>query len=295
MNDRIVRLWPGRGPAPGPGSGAPGSGAAARPGTVPSDAAGAGAGLSDAAGAGAGLSDGELSDAYPVGPGPSLRVNFVTSLDGAVAVDGRSAGLSGAADRRVLRLLRTGCDALLVGAGTLRDEGYRPVRLDPPRRAWRAAHGLAPYPTLVVVSQRLALEPGHPALAEAPVRPVVLTGERAPADRRAALTAVADVLVTGEGTVDPVAGLAALRERGLARVLSEGGPRLFGALTAADLVDELCLTVSPLLVGPGPGRITAGPASPPRALTLRHVLAAADGSLLLRYARGGPNPPGKSA
>ncbi|MGW4297839.1 dihydrofolate reductase family protein, partial [Micromonospora chersina] len=93
---------------------------------------------------------------------------------------------------------------------------------------------------------------------------------------------------------DLAAGLAELRRRGLGQLLCEGGPHLFGALTAADLVDELCLTVAPLLAGAGPGRITAGDASPPRHLPLRHVLAAADGVLMLRYARdpGGPPPAG---
>ena len=66
-----------------------------------------------------------------------LRVNFVTSLDGAVSVDGLSAGLSGEADKEVFRLLRRDCDALLVGAGTFRAENYRPLTLDASRRAWR--------------------------------------------------------------------------------------------------------------------------------------------------------------
>jgi riboflavin biosynthesis pyrimidine reductase len=215
---------------------------------------------------------------------PCLRVNFVTSLDGAVELGGFSAGLSGDADKRVFGLLRMACDALLVGAGTLRHEGYGAIRLDERRRTWRRARGLAEYPTLVVVSGRLELNPAQSALADAPVRPIVLTHASAPADRRAALAAVADVLAVGERAVDLAAAVALLHERGLGQLLCEGGPRLLGALTAADLVDELCLSVSPLLTGPGAGRITAGPVSPVRRLALRHVLTAGD-LLLLRYAR----------
>jgi riboflavin biosynthesis pyrimidine reductase len=95
---------------------------------------------------------------------------------------------------------------------------------------------------------------------------------------------VADVLVHGDDEVDLRAGLDDLRERGLATILSEGGPHLFGALTAADLVDEVCLTVSPLLAGPGAGRITAGPPAEARDLRVAHILYAED-AILLRYAR----------
>ncbi|HEX5740044.1 MAG TPA: pyrimidine reductase family protein [Pilimelia sp.] len=231
------------------------------------------------------MDDAELIHAYAEPAGERLRVNFVTSLDGAAEVDGRSAPLSGPADKRVFGILRMLCDALLVGAGTVRQEGYRALRLDEGRRAWRRAAGRPEVPVLVVVSAALDLDPAQPAFADAPVRPVVLTCAAAPAARRAALEAVADVVACGDTTVDLAAGLALLRGRGLAKVLSEGGPRLLGALTAADLVDELCLTLAPLLAGPGAGRITAGDALPaPRRLPLRQALAAED-LLLLRHAR----------
>jgi riboflavin biosynthesis pyrimidine reductase len=230
------------------------------------------------------LDDDGLAEAY-ASDRPGVRVNFVTSLDGAVDLGGYSEGLSGPADKRVFGVLRMLCDALVVGAGTLRHEGYHAVRLTGARRAWRTARGLPPYPTLVVVSRSLALDPAQDALAGAPVRPIVLTCEAAPAAGRAALAAVAEVLTVGERDVDLAAAVGLLRDRGLRHLLSEGGPQLFGALTAADRVDELCLTVSPLLAGPGAGRITAGAAGPPRSLSLRHALAAGD-MLMLRYARG---------
>jgi riboflavin biosynthesis pyrimidine reductase len=240
------------------------------------------------------LDEAGLAAAYEPVPPPapgraSVQVNFVTSIDGAVTVAGYTEALSSPADKVVFGLLRRGCDALLVGAGTLRHEGYGPLRMSDERRGWRRAHGRADHPTLVVVSGRLDLGPDHPALAGAPVRPVVVTHAGAPAPRRRALDAVADVLVCGDAAVDLAAAAAALAGRGLVRLLSEGGPQLLGALTAADLVDDMCLTIAPLLAGAGAGRITAGPPSPVRGLALHHVLAAGD-ELYLRYARAEPGP-----
>jgi riboflavin biosynthesis pyrimidine reductase len=226
--------------------------------------------------------DPDLAELYRTPEQPWLRVNFVSSLDGAGTVDGRSEPLSGPEDKRVFGILRMLCDALLVGAGTLREEGYRPLRLDPQRRAWRLANGRPEYPALVVVSGRCDLDPAHPALAQAPVRPIIVTRAGAPCGP---LREVADVVAAGEERVDLAAAVAELHRRGLRQILSEGGPQLFGSLTAAGLVDELCLTVSPLLAGPGATRITAGPpVGSPRELTLRHALLA-EGLLLLRYSR----------
>jgi riboflavin-specific deaminase-like protein len=235
------------------------------------------------------LDDDALAERYtPVDRSrPWLRLNFVASLDGAVTVDGYSEGLSGVADKRVFNVLRMLCDGLMVGAGTLRHEGYGAMRLDERRRQWRRRHGLAEYPTLVVVSGRLDLTPVNPALADAPVRPVVITHRAAPPERRTALEGVADVLPFGDEAVDLSAALSALRERGLRQVLCEGGPHLLGALTAEDLVDELCLTIAPLLTGPGAPRITAGPRAVDNAIRrLRlHDVLKADDVLLLRYVR----------
>ncbi|MEV0426224.1 pyrimidine reductase family protein [Micromonospora sp. NPDC050495] len=240
------------------------------------------------------LTDPELAALYGRATRPHLRVNFVASADGAVTVDGYSAGLSGEPDKRVFGLLRMLCDGLVVAAGTLRHEGYRALRLSEPRRAWRAERGLAGYPTLVVVSGSLDLDPAQACFADAPVRPLVLT--HAAAEPPPGLTDVADLVRCGAERVDLAAGLTELRRRGLGQLLCEGGPHLFGALTAADLVDELCLTVAPLLAGAGPGRITAGAGSAPRHLPLRHVLSAGDGVLMLRYARDpGEAPPAGAA
>ena len=234
---------------------------------------------------GAELTDKDLSQLYARPDAPSLRMNFVSSLDGAVDVAGYSEGLSGPADKRIFGLLRQLSDAVMVGAGTLRHEGYRAVRLDENRRAWREERGLAAYPTLVVVSASLDVDPGQGAFADAPVRPIVITHEQSPPHRRRRLEEVAELLISGDHEVDLAAAVAELRTRGLNQVLCEGGPHLFGGLLAAGLVDELCLTVSPLLAGPGAGRIVAGrPRDATVGMRLVHMLTA-DDTLFTRYVR----------
>lgn len=218
----------------------------------------------------------ELAQRYPRIDG--LRVNFVASTDGAVAVDGLSAGLSSPTDKEVFRVLRMVCDALLVGAGTFRHENYRALTLDPARRAWRTEKGLSAYPCLVVFSKSLDLDPGHRALREAPVRPVIVTPAD-PGDHP--LRQVAEVIVAA----DPVAAVDALRGKGMTSLLCEGGPGLLGILSGADLVDEVCLTVSPLLAGPGADRIVTGTPHGPRRMRLAHAFAADDGMLLTRWSR----------
>ncbi|TQS39617.1 pyrimidine reductase family protein [Cryptosporangium phraense] len=233
------------------------------------------------------LDDAALAQLYATDRSvPRLRLNFVASADGAVSVDGLSGGLQSPADQQVFKLLRAWCDGLVVAAGTALAEDYGPVTLDAARRSSRVAAGLAPTPTLVVVSGSLSIDPGHASLAKAPVRPIVVTAPDAPADRREALSEVADIVVAGSaGRVDLAAARDALHERGLTQLLCEGGPTLFGTLIADDLVDELCLTVAPLLAGGGPGRISAGPSAPdPRTLALAHVVED-EGVLLLRYCR----------
>lgn len=215
---------------------------------------------------------------------PHLRVNFVSSADGAVTVDGESAGLSGEADKRVFKILRMMCDVLLAGAGTVRREGYEDLRLGPDRVAWRRERGLAEQPVMAVVTATLDLDPAAPLFTRAPVRPILVTTGKAIEEKGAAFEAVADLLDCGESTVDFACVRREFAERGLAQVLCEGGPHILGELTAADEVDELCLTLSPLLAGAGAGRITAGPVSPVRRMRLAHALHA-DGNLILRYVR----------
>jgi riboflavin biosynthesis pyrimidine reductase len=213
-----------------------------------------------------------------------VRMSFVASLDGAATLDGRSGGLGDANDRLAMQVLRTLADVVLVGAGTVRVEGYGGVAVSEADAAWRVARGLPEQPRLAVVSSALALDPSSAFFTAAVTRPIVVTHAGAPAARRAALEAVADVVVAGERAVDVRAMLDSLAERGLRQVLCEGGPHLFGSLLEADLVDELCLSLSPMLVGGDAGRIVRGAAQLERGMRLVHALPAGD-LLLLRYAR----------
>ena len=214
-----------------------------------------------------------------------VRINFVASADGASTLAGRSGGLSGDADKKLFSILRDLADVILVGASTVRHEGYGPVQLSGDRRDRRRACGLDSPAPIAVVSHSLDLDPAAPIFTEAEARTVVVTDESAPADRREALSAVADIVLAGTDRVDAADALDQLAARGLHRVLCEGGPALLGDLEAADRVDELCLTLSPLLAGPGPGRIVRGmPLVEPLGLSLAGLLEQ-DDFLFLRYDR----------
>ncbi|MBB2942432.1 riboflavin-specific deaminase-like protein [Actinoplanes lutulentus] len=225
-----------------------------------------------------------LPDLYPREPEPVLRVNFIASADGAVSVDGLSAGLQGPGDKEIFDALRTACDALIVAAGTVRAENYDALRLTSEARAWRVAAGLPEHPLMVIVSGSLDLDPEQLIFSDAPRRPIVVT--HAGATPSTALAEVAEIVALGDDQVDLAAMVTLLHERGATQLLCEGGPGLLGSLIAEDLVDELCLTVAPLLAGGQAGRIAHGPSGPPRPMTLRHALTR-DDMLFLRYARSG--------
>ncbi|XVQ83393.1 pyrimidine reductase family protein [Microbispora siamensis] len=212
-----------------------------------------------------------------------LRLNMVASADGAAWVEGHSEGLSGRADKRIFGLLRGLADVVLAGAATVRTEGYRPAR---PRESWRALReGRPPAPPVAVVTRGLDLDLDSPLFTEAEpyARTIVITTESAPKDRREEAAGRADLIVAGDERVDLAAAVSELRDRGLGRVLCEGGPRVNAQLAAAGLVDELALTVSPLLVGGDAARILDGVASH-TPLTLAQVLEE-DGFLFCRYIR----------
>ncbi len=215
---------------------------------------------------------------------PWVLVHMITSLDGATSVGGRSGGLGGPGDRALFRAVRAIADVILVGAGTVRAEGYGPPRLPDETIAARTARDQAPVPRLAVVSAQLDLEPGAPVFAGAGHRPLVATHAGAPADRRTALGAVADVVSFGERSVDLASLLARLRAEGAGIVVCEGGPTLNASLFAADLVDELCLTIAPVVVGGESTRLVAGAPTEVRRFSLDRVLEE-DGYLFVRYLR----------
>ncbi|QLY29337.1 pyrimidine reductase family protein [Nocardia huaxiensis] len=230
--------------------------------------------------------------AYPVAPvRPWIRVNFVTSIDGAVTVDGRSGGLGTPADKTVFRILRDLADVVVVGAGTVRAENYGAAHTDSQLRTRLYHHGFGgdpdgAAPRIAVVSGSAALDPTSRLFTDTGAHPLVITTADAPADRKRALAdAGAEVVEAGETSVTPAALSGVLAERRMRRVLCEGGPSLFGDLIAAEAVDELCLTVSPLLVAGSEGRISVSPNTVPTPMSCRHLLFDDDGTILTRWER----------
>src|SRR5882757_391029 len=194
------------------------------------------------------LTEDDLLAAYSVPPGQThVRVNFVTSLDGASTVDGRSAGLGSPGDQRIFAVLRALTDVVLVGAGTVRTEGYAGALVDDHQRDIRHRLGLSPTPRKAIASHALNLDIGAPVFAGS--RPVIITHEAADREKRAALAEVADLMICGDTSVDLTLAIKLLARNGLRKVLCEGGPALFGALVEDSVADELCLTVTPVLVG----------------------------------------------
>ena len=228
------------------------------------------------------LDDFQLAELYAYPRARWLRANMVSSADGAGFLESRTAGLSSPTDIRLFGLLRALADVVLVGAGTARTEQYKPARRRAALASLRASRTATP--PIALVSRSLELDLETPLFAGAPpdARTIVITCAASPADRRAAVARVADLIVAGDLLVDLGEGVAALRDRGLGRVICEGGPHLLGEVAAAGLLDELCLTISPLLAGPGPFRITAGAPFPARPMTLAHVVEA-DSFLFCRY------------
>jgi riboflavin biosynthesis pyrimidine reductase len=208
---------------------------------------------------------------------------MVTSADGAAYVDGRSTGLSSPDDKRIFGVLRALADVILVGAGTARAEEYRPALRRPSLASLR--EGRPQTPPIALVTRSLGLNLASSLFTGAPpdARTIVITCAASDAGLRAETAKVADVIVAGEESVDLAAALSELKARSMSRVLCEGGPHLLGDLAAAGLLNELCLSVGPTLAGPGASRVIAGQPLPASPMTLRHVLAGADGFLFLRY------------
>jgi 5-amino-6-(5-phosphoribosylamino)uracil reductase len=258
-------------------------------------------GLADGDGGDGDAADVDPADVYgadsrqPDGDRPWVLANMIASIDGA-ATDptGRSAGLGGPGDLRVFSAIRAVADIVLAGAGTVRTERYGPARLPPAQQEARRRRGQSPQPRIALVTRSLALDLDLPLFRDASheYRPIVITttagldrvrGQRG-ATAASDLAMVAEIVVAGEQSVDWGTALQALRTTARAGVvLVEGGPTTIAQLVAADLVDELCLTVSPQLVAGDALRILSGlHMDAPRRMTLDRVLLEED-YLFLRY------------
>ncbi|GFG76301.1 pyrimidine reductase family protein [Mycobacterium botniense] len=237
------------------------------------------------------LDDAELYRlySYPADPQRAwVRANFITSLDGGATLDGTTAGLGGPGDRFVFSVLRELADVILVGAGTVRAESYAGAQLSVAQRRRRQIRGQSEVPPLAIVTASGQLDREMPVFTRTEVPPLVLTCSAAAERIRQRLASLADVIdCSGDdpGTVDESAVLAALTGRGMNRVLTEGGPTLLSSFVQRDLVDELCLTIAPCLVGGQASRIITGPGQVLTQMRCAHILTDQSGYLYTRYVK----------
>ena len=227
---------------------------------------------------------------YPLDDGGRwLAVNFVSSLDGGIEVDGRSAGLSTPADRRVFALGHDLADVVLLGSGTALAEDYPGLRPDERSADRRRRHGLAEAPPLAVVTSG-SFPADATSLVDVLVPSIVVTSTAAPESQQEAWRAAgAQVLLAGDETVDLATAIARLAKAGYRRIDCEGGPGLVGTLLHDDLVDELRLSIAPVALAGRAGRVatSADPLEKPRGFDVASLLVDDDGTLLVRYVRAG--------
>jgi riboflavin biosynthesis pyrimidine reductase len=214
---------------------------------------------------------------------PSVRLNMIVSVDGGTSWNGVSGALGGRADTALFAVLRSLTDVVLVASGTMRAEDYGPATMPDQVQSARVARGQRPVPVVAVVTRTCRFDLDAPFFTHAVERPVIVTVQEADAQLVARASEVAEVVIAGESDVDLVRAVDALGERGARTILAEGGPTLNGQLVHAGLLDELCVTLAPLLASGDAKRIVAG--STLDALESMQVrsICEQDGYLFLRY------------
>jgi riboflavin biosynthesis pyrimidine reductase len=215
---------------------------------------------------------------------PYTVANLIESIDGRATFDGRSSALGDDGDKQVFRALRSVCDVVLVGTGTLATEHYGRLVRDADVQAARARRGLAAQPLLCTLTRSGHIPPGIPLLDDPAARMVIYSGAEVELDGAAAAV---EVITVDPNRLSFASALRDLRVRLQARVvLCEGGPTVLGQLIADHAIDELFLTVAGKLAGgEGPAIVSGLTLSDPRAVSLRWLLEQ-DGSLFLRYGLG---------
>jgi len=240
---------------------------------------------------GAAVDDSRLRElyAYPHDPGRCVVLaNFIASLDGGATVSGTSGGLGGPGDRQLFAVLRELADVIVVGAGTARAENYAGAKMTAAQRLRRQGRGQSEVPPIAVVTRTGALAHDLPVLASTEVPTLVLTCADAAPGARRRLGTVAEVIdcsAADPGRVDLATAMARLGDRALLRVLTEGGPTLLGDFIEQGMLDDLCLTCAPMLVGGSAVRITGGTGQAVRRMRPVHVLTDTEGYLYVRYTR----------
>jgi riboflavin biosynthesis pyrimidine reductase len=191
---------------------------------------------------------------------PSVRLNMIVSVDGGTSWNGVSGGLGGSADKSLFAALRSLADVVLVASGTMRGEHYGPAVLGSMIQATRQQRGQTPVPKIAVVSRTCQFDWSSSFFTAAVERPIVITVSSAPEADRTRAAEVAEVIIAGEDDVDLARAIGELGSRGAKSVLAEGGPTLNGELAQAGLLDELCVTLSPLLASGDAKRMIVGSA-----------------------------------
>jgi riboflavin-specific deaminase-like protein len=217
---------------------------------------------------------------HPHDDRPYVATNFAATVDGRAAIGGVSGPIGSEADTSMLAGLRTRFDAVMIGAGTMRAERYGRLVSSQEKRERRERDGLPHDPLMVIVSGRLDLPWDAPLFSDGGRVLIFTASEAEPPE-----TATSLRVVRHTGEVDLGAALAHLRhERGIRSLLCEGGPRLHAQLEAADLVDDLFLTIAPKLVGGGAPGILDGDLAEVVPLELAWLLED-EGELYARYNR----------
>ena len=217
-----------------------------------------------------------------------VRGNAIASLDGGATTGGTSGGLGGPGDRRLFAVLREVADVIVVGAGTARVENYGGARMTVAQRSGRQARGQSEVPPIALVTRSGEIAGDLAVLTDSEVTPLVLTCTAVAAGVRMRLGSAAEVIDCSgadPGEVDLGVLVARLAQRGLPRVLTEGGPSLLGAFLGCGLIDEFCLTTAPLMVGGTAVRIAAAATDVLTPMRCAHVLTDPGGYLYTRYVR----------
>ncbi|WP_396934430.1 pyrimidine reductase family protein [Mycolicibacterium sp.] len=218
-----------------------------------------------------------------------VRGNMIASLDGGATSDGKSGGLAGPGDRALFHLMREAADVILMGAATVRIENYSGAQFSIAQRQARQRRGQAEVPPIAVITASANLDHDAKFFTRTEVAPLILTCTNTVADARHRLGAVAEVIdASGSdpSRVEPAVALRILAERKMFRVLTEGGPQLLSTLIEDNLLDELCLTVAPMLIGGVARRIATGPGQVHAQMRPAHLLTDDEGYLYTRYVRG---------
>lgn len=242
-------------------------------------------------GTGAAVDDDDLRRlyAYPDGMGRCVvRANVIASLDGGATHGGASGGLGGPGDRLLFGILRELADVIVVGAGTARAENYGGAQMTGDQRRRRSSRGQAEIPPVALITRAGVIAADARVLTDTEVAPLLLTCTEATGGVRTRLGSTVEVIDCSgadPGEVDLAVALNRLAARGLCRVLTEGGPTLLGTLVAQDLLDELCLTVAPVVTGGDAVRVTAGSKEMFTRMHLACTITDAEDFLYTRYVR----------